>query len=162
MLPRSTQLLCRLWWQLAYNTCGYSEILCHCSHHTSVWNQALVKCNQKCLCSCHICVKLLTQYYRHLPKSNSVFPLKCCFKNKDNKQDTLREEIWWDSTNMPNDLNKCNDSFFCAQINVLAVMLSECKVRQSYTNCYTQRWLHLTEAYCYHFQEFFEVISGRK
>jgi len=54
-----------------YNTSGYSKILCHCSHPTSVWDQALFKCNQKCLCSCYICVsKLLTQCYRPLTKKH--------------------------------------------------------------------------------------------
>jgi len=54
------------------------------------------------------------------------------------------------------------DSFFGAQINVLAVLLSECKVRWSYTKCYMQRWLYLTQAFCYHCQEYLEVISGCK
>ena len=81
-----------------------------------------------CVPIAYVLVNWLHSATGHLPKSTSIFPLKCCSKNKDNKQAALREEICSDSTCQMT-LTDAMTVYFGAQINVLVVLLSECKVR---------------------------------
>ena len=114
-----------------------------------------------CVPITYVLVNCLHSATDQLSTRTWIFPLKCCTKIKENKQDAFREETCWDST-WQMTLTYIYWQFFYAQNNVLAAVLSECKVRWSYTNWYMQRWSYLTLEYCYHCQEFLEVISGCK